>query len=253
MIVVDTHLHLYDEYDWSEALRGCVGRLSALAPQAVCAGVLVDRFGQGNFRALTEGRKRLEQDFSIRVLDEGKCIKIQSPVVAPLYLFAGRQIVTAERLEILCLGVDADIPDGLAADIAVRRIREVGGIAVLTWAVGKWLFARAKVVQKLLSEFTPDELLLGDSAMRPIFWPQPKPMRWAVREHRVILAGTDPLPAAGEERVMGSFASLLKMEFDETNALASLNSGIFTAGSMPKSVGRRSGVVPFIRRMANSL
>jgi len=251
MIIADTHLHIYPEYNLAESLREYTIRLNALAPSAVCAGFMAERHDCHIYRALAEGDSQPE-NIAVKVLDGGSCLELQCFNAPLLYLVPGRQIVTAERVELLCLGVDADIPDGLPAETAIHRIREVGGAAVLTWAVGKWLFKRAAVVDDLLKTFSPQELLIGDSAMRPVFWPTPRPMRFARKNGYRVIAGSDPLPAAGEERVMGSYASLFSIGFDPEKPGTSLKSALYNPDAAIKSVGSRSGIFEFFQRMANS-
>jgi hypothetical protein len=250
MIIADTHLHFYPHYDFSTAVQGCVRRLKALAPDATCVGFLAERSDCHVYRALAEGNsKALAGEMRVTHTEDGKCLEVHSFNTPPLYLCPGRQVVTAERLELLCLASDADIPDGLAAEEAVARIREVGGVPVLTWAVGKWLFGRAPVVRALLERFGPDALLVGDSSMRPIVWPTPIPMRSARRRGYTIVAGTDPVPAAGEERVMGRYASLLDADFVPQRARASLRDALGGKAASIKTMGVRSGPVDFFRRM----
>ena len=252
MIVADTHLHIYDCYDLAAALHGCVSRLAALAPDAVCAGVMVERHGQHVYRSMLDGSLQLHDGPVIRAIGHNDCLRVQFPVLPPLYIFPGRQIVTRERLEILCLGVDAEIADGLPADEVVLRIRELDGVPVLAWAVGKWLFKRAPAVRRLLELFRPHELLLGDSAMRPIFWPEPTPMRLAGKQKRAIVAGTDPLPVASEIEVMGSYASLIDANLDESNPAESMRQALIHNAAGIQTAGHRCGPLLFLRRMLNS-
>ncbi len=252
MIIADTHLHLYPHYDFGGAIQGCVTRLAALAPEATCVGFLAERSDCHVYRALRDASDAPEAEgVHMGLADDGVCLVARSFNKAPLYLCPGRQIVTEERLELLCLTSDAEIPDGLPADRAVNRIREVGGVPVLTWAVGKWLFRRASVVRALLDRFGPSELLVGDSAMRPVVWPTPRPMWRARRQGYRILAGTDPLPAAGEERVMGSYATVFDSDFAPADACASLRSALLDEGVVAQSVGARSGVIEFLQRMSS--
>ena len=250
MIIADTHLHFYPHYDFGSAVQGCIRRLQALAPDATCVGFLAERSDCNVYRALAEGTAgALTHNVSVSRTRDRKCLVVQCFNTPPLYLCPGRQVVTQERLELLCLTSDADIPDGLPAVEAVMRIREVGGIPVLTWAVGKWLFGRASVVRALLDRFGPDELLVGDSAMRPLFWPTPRTMRMARKHGYTILAGTDPLPAEGDARVMGRYASLLDADFDLDRARASLREALRADQDLVKVVGSRSGLFEFVRRM----
>jgi len=253
MIIADTHLHLYPHYDFATAAQACAQRLAALAPQATCVGFLAERSNCHAYRALAQGEGGPQAEaMSIATTGDGGCLVVRCFNTPPLYLCPGRQLVTAERLELLCLASDAGIPDGLPAETAVQRIREVGGVPVLAWAVGKWLFGRAPVVRALLARFGPDELLVGDSAMRPVFWPTPRPMRFAARHGFTILAGTDPLPAYGEARVMGRYATLLNAEFDPRQARSSLCAALMSGAPAAQAVGVRSGPLEFFRRMANA-
>ncbi len=77
-------------------------------------------------------------------------------------------------------------------------------------------------------------------------------MQLARKSGHKILAGTDPLPADGEEHVMGSYASLLDMDFDPQNARESLRSALINTDVIAKSIGARSGAVGFFKRMANA-
>ncbi len=250
MIIADTHLHLYPHYDLATAVRDCVVRMSALAPGATCAGYLAERSGCRVFRALMDGGGgTFAEGVAVESMSDGRSLALRGGFgAAPLYISPGRQIVTQERLEILCLSSDAEIPDGLPAAETVGRIREVDGVPVLTWAVGKWLFRRAKVVRSLLDSFGPGELLVGDSAMRPVFWPTPAPMRTALRRDYSVIAGTDPLPARGEERVMGRYASLFDAELDPGNVGASLRNALLIGAAGIKCVGNRSFPLTFFRR-----
>jgi hypothetical protein len=244
---------LYPHYDFTKAVQGCARRLASLAPGAACVGFLAERAGCHVYRSLLQEEGRaIAEDIGVSPTDDGHCLVLRGFNTPPLYLCPGRQIVTAERLEVLCLTIDVEIEDGLPAETVVQRMCEVGGIPVLPWAVGKWLFRRGSVVRALLDRFGPETLLVGDSAMRPTLWPTPLPMRSAHRRGYRVLAGTDPLAVAGEEEVMGTYASLLDAEFDPKHARASLRSALRQPEVELRSVGARCGMVEFIQRMANA-
>jgi hypothetical protein len=140
----------------------------------------------------------------------------------PLYLFAGRQIACAERIEILALTVDTDIPDKLPAIDAVQAVLDEGGVPVMSWAPGKWMFKRRNVVAQILDRFQPGQLLIGDSSLRPAIWKEPLLMQTARKVGFGIVAGSDPLPFPGEERYLGTFGSILDGSFDTNRPVSSV-------------------------------
>lgn len=162
----------------------------------------------------------------------------------PVWLFAGRQIVARERVEILALACTEKIPDGLPAGDVVRRVRGAGGVPVLAWAPGKWMFKRAEVVRRLLDEFGQEELLLGDSSLRFIGWPGPGPMKkWRT------LAGSDPLPFAGEEEQAGRYGIRMQFDFDESRPVSSLRTALLNPQIPIERVGSRNSPWSMVDRM----
>jgi hypothetical protein len=69
-----------------------------------------------------------------------------------LYIIAGRQIVTAERLEVLALGFEGFVPDGEPIRGVIHRVRSAGAVPVIPWGFGKWWGGRGKVVSGLLKD-----------------------------------------------------------------------------------------------------
>lgn len=162
----------------------------------------------------------------------------------PMWVFAGRQIVARERVEILALACTEKIPDGLPAGDVVHRVRGAGGVPVLAWAPGKWMFKRAEVVRRLLDEFGQEELLLGDSSLRFIGWPGPGPMKkWRT------LAGSDPLPFAGEEEQAGCYGIRMQFDFDESRPVSSLRAALLNTQIPIERVGSRNTPWSMVDRM----
>lgn len=249
--VADTHIHLYGSYDWARALQGLADRLAALRPGGARVGFLAEKAGVHAMRALRQGAaKGLPDGTSATPCADGAGVILAGPAFAPLYLIGGRQVATAERIEILALTVDADIPDGIPAAEAVRAAEAAGGVAVLTWAFGKWLFSRRRVVAGLLEQFNPQQLLVADTSLRPSGLPEPGLMRMARRDGYRILAGSDPLPASGEERWLGAYASLFDGAFDPQRPVTSARS-LLRNGS-PRTVGRRCALPAVLCRLARA-
>ena len=122
-----------------------------------------------------------------------------------VYIIAGRQIITAEGLELLALATNHSFEDGLTVNAALDAVRSCDAIPVFPWAVGKWLGNRGKVLASLLSSDSKGGLFLGDNGGRPICWKNPSHFVQARALSMAILPGTDPLPFAGEAERLGSF------------------------------------------------
>ncbi|WP_243450865.1 hypothetical protein [Sphingosinicella sp. CPCC 101087] len=193
VIAIDAHVHLHDEADAQrtlelalETFRRAAGRVDV----AVC--MLAERTGFNVFESLRT-----------KLVGTAEAESIWLDGSRRLLVLAGRQIVSAEGLEIL--GLAALVPDrleGRPAREIIADLLEIGALPVLPWGAGKWIGRRGRLVDRLIGETTG--IFLGDNGGRPIFWP----VRRFARGVRVV-AGSDPLPVAGAWTAIGSFGSLL--------------------------------------------
>lgn len=247
MFLADTHLHLYPCYDLDRAFSGLIDRLAAHhKPQAVFAACLAERSGYNFYEQLQTGKQLL--DFKVEHADSRQLILCRNNDSSRLTLLPGRQIIAAERIEVLALCTDALFADGTPAAELIRYIRAQNGVPVLPWSPGKWFFQRGKVIAHLLRSFTPQDLLIGDVSLRPIGWPLPFLMRTAKRLGYQIISGSDPLPFSGEEKQFGRYASCIlcaETGLAPNDALRSLLSGKAEA----VSTGRRSSPLEVFRRL----
>lgn len=244
-LLVDSHVHVYPSYRADvlfASFRAAVRRAGASAG-AMC---LVEREGADVFGAWSRG-EGLPPDVRASRREE-EALLLETPGEPPVAVLAGRQVACAERVEILALGTRRTFRDGVPAAEAAAAARDAGALAVLAWGVGKWLFSRAKVVEALLRRFPADELFLGDTSMRPVFWPVPAPMSQAPSLGRRVLHGSDPLPKAGEERRAGEWADLAEDPLPEDRPLASSLLGVLRESPLSPA-GRRAGLLEFVRRM----
>ena len=162
----------------------------------------------------------------------------------------GRQIACAERIEILALGTGAPFEDGIPARDAIRLAQDAGALPVLAWGVGKWMFAREKTVENLLASFKPAELLIGDSSLRPVFWPEPRLMKQARESGFRVIHGSDPLPPKSEQTRAGQYGDLADDSgFDPSAPVVPQILRILRESPI-RTVGRRAGPLQFARRMS---
>jgi len=165
---------------------------------------------------------------------------------AEVYLVAGRQKVSKERIEVLALCLDPADPlrceqDGvLSAEGLVRRVLDAGAAAVLPWGFGKWIGARGAKVADLVrhQDFCAHpRFFLGDIAHRCWPWPAPRAFGAGVR----VLRGTDPLPLAGLEGSLARYGSCVDGEWDPGRPVGSLLAAL-DEGRRIGSVGQRDSL-----------
>jgi hypothetical protein len=204
----------------------------------VRAGFLAERGDHRIFAALRAGSLHPGGGVAVRRLPEAEALLLESDG-RQVYLFAGRQIVTAERIEVLALGADLDLADGLPAERVIAAILAANGVPVIGWSPGKWWGARGRLVGELLRRSQPGDLLLGDTALRPRCGFEPRLMREARRRGLAVIAGTDALPLPGEERILGTYATVFEGTFDAERPLHSARHLLRSPGAYAGTCGTR--------------
>lgn len=246
-VVADTHVHIYPCYDLAVALRCLADNLGRTIAGAHAA-FLAERRDCNAFAALRDGAVLPPTSgLAVRTLPEPGALLLIAGGGAPVHLFAGRQLVTAERIEVLALLLEDAPPEGLDAGRTIEAILVAGGIPVLGWSPGKWWGGRGRLARGLLARFG-DSLLLGDTALRPAGSPEPPLMRETRRRGGGVIAGTDPLPCPGEERLLGSYASVLTGSIDPKRPLESARQLLRSATSQTGTTGTRSTWAAAVRR-----
>jgi len=261
IVVADGHVHLYPAYDIKAVFRHLIQNLDRLGT----AGLLesgTNGNGIHKLAFLTESR---EHDFFSRLQGQDKaivanglkvisgpdpvCVTVSFNEVGRVCLVAGRQIVTRERLEILGLAMRATIPDGLPITNVIQRVVEAGGIPVLAWSPGKWMFARGQLVRDLIESNQGRVLCLGDTTLRPTLWPEPRLMKLARARGMTVIPGSDPLPFAGEERYAGTYGFVYQGTFDASQPAASISRMLTGPAAAITPVGARCGTWAMARRL----
>lgn len=219
MILFDGHVHIYDCFDLDSFFRSAFGNFST-------AGKKLQTMSRHTYYMLfAEAKgcyyfKRLKQlaygtkpsgDAPWRVEKTGEFDSLyvyheEFPDMR-IVIAAGRQIITAENLELLALLSEDEFDDGLSLDRCVEAVTAAGGVPVCPWGVGKWLGGRGKVLRSSREE-GGDRFFLGDNGGRPPFWPVPSQF-WRGGRAEKLISGSDPLPLPGEERKAGSFGGIL--------------------------------------------
>ena len=245
MILCDFHVHIYDCFDPAVALAAAAGhfqRLAACQADHSWTGVLLLAESRGNdWFAQVREKTVIKDDWRVLPTAEETTLKLQREE-EPLFIIAGRQINTREKIEILALGTTVLIRDHLPFSETLAMVQESGAIPVLPWGVGKWSGRRGQLLRSVVAK-TPGKLLLGDNAGRPRGWPAPLLFR---QPGVKVLPGSDPLPLAGEESRLGSFCTLFPVDARPDRLTAQIKE-LVTSGPDIRSVGHRVSWLDFLR------
>ncbi len=241
---IDAHVHIYPFYDLGRFLLSALDHMPRLAPTDQRILLLAERRDCTFFQSLAQDEISLpDGQWRIAAWDPDGGVKLRHiPTHRDLWLIAGRQMVAAENIEICSLFSDAAIDDGLPALETIRAIQAADGLPALNWAFGKWLFKRGRLIKQLANAFPPSDLVLVDTSIRPTIWPPPALYRRARKQHRAVLAGTDPLPAQGEEQEVGRYYATLQIPVPENRErlVAPLRAALQNPSTVITRHGRRN-------------
>ena len=267
MVLFDSHVHIYNCFDLDiffakafENFRNAAKTFHSETENRICFLLLTESNGYNYFAwlrafARDHGAETRKRSWTVTETKEQHSLLVNHEDYSDMSLFvvAGRQLITAERLELLALHTDRKIQDGLELDRAVEVVTESGGIAVCPWGAGKWLGSRWNVLDKNLKHDNSVSLFVGDSGGRPLFWPTPGSIKLAKKKKSPILSGTDPLPLIGEERRVGSFGGYIAddQSLDKQQPASSLKALLLDPATDVQPFGRLQNPLLFIKNQFN--
>lgn len=250
-LLIDGHVHLYSGYDWTLAVTNLLKNLTGngRSDDPILIGILAESRMNRFYRDVLAKPSTFSGDpYQLEPGPDSGCITIRCRGLIRGYLMAGRQVVTSERLEILALGADVSTPDGLTAEETLGSIRAATAVPVLSWSPGKWFGRRGRIIRALIASSSPDRFLIGDTGLRPTFWPLPVLMRLAQQKGFTLIGGSDPLPLPGEERWVGTYGVEGRADFDTTRPADSLRQILTRRNVHFAPIGNRAAGVSFFSR-----
>lgn len=247
-LLADAHVHVYPGFALESFFAHALRNLSP-GPDDVPGVFLAERDGEHWYRDLGSGDAALPDGFAVEPSADGEALWWSGGWGRRLLVIPGRQIISAECIEVLCLTHDLQTADGAPLLELLETIRSAGGIPVLPWSPGKWLGARGTIVRRIIATARPGTLLIGDTLMRPRWGPDPSIFRLARSRGVAAVAGTDPLSLPGEETLVGRYG--VSLPFDLDRPLDGIRSVLTGTGDDIRLVGRRSSLVRSLHRWAS--
>lgn len=232
MIFVDAHVHVHECFEpetfFSSALENFSRVEQRFESNDASAFVLslTETARADYFSALARiadsPDNTLNHRFRVCRTQEKCSLRIESVDNSQLFVIAGRQIVTSERLELLALGTERCFEDGMPMVEALRQVASANALAVVPWGFGKWYGRRGKIFDEVLQGVDSERFFLGDNSGRPGFMPEPKQFHVAREKGIRILPGSDPLPFATEAWRAGSFGYCIPGALTNTTPASNL-------------------------------
>lgn len=253
VILVDAHVHVHSSADPARLLDSAAANFAEVAKELNAkrwqgALLLAEMADTDWFDSIARGAVGQVGRWSLQQ-SPGEDISICARHAdRSLTIVAGRQIVTAEKIEVLALGTRITVPDGQELSTTLAAVGRSGAITVLPWGAGKWLGRRGRLVADALRKARELNVFPGDNSGRPAFWPEPAAFGFAVSRGYPVLPGTDPLPLPNEERRVGSVGFWTTGQLAVEAPAADLYSCLLGAHIKPvRRYGPRESMVGFFR------
>jgi hypothetical protein len=253
MALVDSHVHIHGAFDVATMLdhasahRESIALGHGLSPALPGVLMLTESQGVEAFVRLAEKPGRHLGRWCVHRTGEPISLHFEADDAAPLVLIAGRQIVTAERLEMLALGTLEKFADGQPIGSVIEQIHEAGALAVVPWGFGKWTGARGRIVRGLLNSPGASRLFVGDNGGRLNIGPEPALFTVAREQGVPILPGSDPFPFPAQVKRPLGYGFALAADVTGDTPAAAIKQELQARRAQPAVFGRRTDLVRFVR------
>ena len=259
-VFVDAHVHIHDCFGLQEFFDAAARNFAFLSSNAASTTFhryvlcLTESRGACKFEELAEladvnsaNMNATEAVWRCRHSGNDRCLIAVHPILGEITIVAGRQIVTAEKLEILALGSTGKWDDGLPASDVVESVIRAGAIPVLPWGFGKWLGRRRHVAESLIEKYGDGSLYIGDNSGRPSILPEPSEFGAAKDLGMRTLPGSDPLPIKSQYDRAGSFGFYVDDVTDRDGVWAGLNAMLQKGDGVLHHYGSLESPLRFVR------
>lgn len=211
---MDAHVHIHGRYRLSGFFDSATSNFRNAARSAgqgwPCDAALLlaetsEANAYGTLRRIVGSARRGIGQWTVESTRESAAIIVRNRHGEQLFVIAGRQITTAENLEVLALATDHRFADGLPVRTTLAAVIQSDAIPVIPWGFGKWTGQRGRLVAKLIEEVGKLPFYLGDTSHRLGLAPAPGEFTIGAEKGIKILPGTDPLPFASQASRPGRY------------------------------------------------
>ena len=254
--LVDAHVHIHPCFNLGEQLDVAADNLAQYDSEDKCGFVLclTECWGTHRFEELAAvARDACEipslgnSGWRINPAEDHRSVVAEHLRHPPMVIVSGRQIVTAEGLEILGLGAVGEWPDGRPIRDTIERLKGADAIPVLPWGFGKWLGRRGRVANEIIAEYAGRGLFLGDNSGRLGIAPEPEEFRKGRDAGATVLPGSDPLPFSSEVSRTGSYGFHVQDVRNLGGIWTSLQAALKSGDADPRPFGRLESPLRFMR------
>ncbi len=250
--LVDGHVHYYPSFDRDRFFDSALANFrraactSGTRPEYAGWLLFAESAGMHYFRTFRDAVGQAAGGaWTFQRTDEAESLVARCDVDAKLLLIAGRQIITAEGLEVLALCCDAEVEDGQPLATVVGAANRLGAIVVLPWAFGKWWFRRGDLVDRFVKSAEPPRIFLGDNGGRARLGPRPRPFRAAESRGIAILPGSDPFPLNYDVKRIGKYGFAIEGTIERPRPAAGLKHLLRHGAGPPSAYGCPIGIIGF--------
>ena len=233
-LAVDAHVHLRG--DPFAGLDAATRNFAALGREVDAGAVLLtESEGSNSFDTL----RRTGSSQAIDNVGEPISLVWQGGAI-PLLIVSGRQVVSAERIEVLLLGTLEAPADGMPLQQVIDGAEQQNALVILPWGVGKWIGHRGRLIHEIWER--DNKVMLGDIQARASLLTA-SPITQARAAGRRVLSGTDALPLPHEQNRIGSFGQIVHARLDPERPGAGLIEALRSPEVRLDGYGRRQSLL----------
>lgn len=239
LLMVDAHVHLHGVFPLLSCFKAAMGNFlqakqNLAIPHESCHMLLLLTESAtdhvfDDLLAMAEAGRGMDDEqggtWEFHASSDRGALTVHPVIGLELHILAGRQVVTAEKLEVLALMTPEMFPDGRPLLEVVHAVKRAGGIPVIPWGFGKWMGRRGALLRNIIKQ-NPGDLWLGDNGGRPVFWPRPNFFSLVEQAGGRVLPGSDPLPFPTELDNIANFGFWMQAPFNSETPVLSLKQAL---------------------------